>query len=234
MAQPPPTGDFDAAPPMPVAEYAQTVARVNVGYELTLTLTGCLLGALDAPQLKLLVVGAGGGAEIEQFLPSNPGWRLTGVDPSADMLALAEAAVTEAGLGDRVHLVHGMVTDLPAGPHFDAATCLYVLHFLPNDDKLALLRDIAARLRPGAPLLLASGVRPDDGGLRQDLLGAWQQYGELMGMSAERMAQTINRIMDQPMLTEAEYRDLLRSAGFTRVTRYVEVLGGGLTAWVAR
>jgi hypothetical protein len=55
-----------------------------------------------------------------------------------------------------------------------------------------------------------------------------------MGMPAERMAQTINRIVDQPMPTEAEYRDLLRAAGFARVTRYVEVLGGGLTAWVAR
>jgi tRNA (cmo5U34)-methyltransferase len=234
MTQSPPTRDFDAASPMPVAEYAQTVTRVNVGYDLTLTLTGCLLRALDVPQLELLVVGAGGGAEIARFLPSNSGWRLTGVDPSVDMLALAEAAVTGLGLEDRVHLVHGMVADLPAGPHFDAATCLYVLHFLPDDGKLALLRGIAARLRPSAPLLVARGALPDDGGLREDLLGAWQQYWEAMGMPAEQMAQTINQIVHQPMPTEAEYRELLRAAGFACVTRYVEVLGGGLTAWVAR
>lgn len=102
MAESPPSGDFDAAPPIPVADYAQTVARVNVGYDLTLTLTGCLLRALDEPQLELLVVGAGGGAEIARFLPPNPGWRLTGVDPSRDMLALA--AVAGLGLEDRVHL----------------------------------------------------------------------------------------------------------------------------------
>lgn len=234
MAESVPPGDFDAAPPMPVAEYAQTAARVNVGYDLTLTLTGCLLRALAAPRLELLVVGAGGGAEIARFLPPNPGWRLTGVDPSRDMLALAEAAVTELGLGDRVHLVRGTVDDLPTSARFDAATCLYVLHFLPDDAKLDLLRGVAARLRPGAPLLIASGTRPDDGGLRDDLLGAWQQYGELMGMPAEQMAQTIARIMDQPMTTEAEYRELFRAAGFRRVTRYVEVLGGLLPAWVAR
>jgi tRNA (cmo5U34)-methyltransferase len=219
---------------MPVAEYAQTVARVNVGYDLMLTLTGCLLRALDEPQLRLLVVGAGGGAEIERFLPSNPGWRLTGVDPSADMLALADDTVMKLGLGDRVALVRGTVDALPTEARFDAATCLYVLHFLPDDAKLVLVREIAGRLRPDAPLLVVSGVRPDDGGLRDDLLGAWQQYGAAMGMPAERMAQTIARIMGQPMPTEAAYRALFQAAGFRRVARYAEVLGGGLTAWVMR
>lgn len=219
---------------MPVTEYAQTVQRVNVGYDLLFTLTGCLLQGLGQSRLDLLVVGAGGGAEIARFLPSNPGWRLTGVDPSRDMLALAQDVVERLGLRDRVTLVQGTVDDLPADARFDAATCLFVLHFLPDDAKLTLLRGIAARLRSGAPLLAASGARPDDGGLRDDLLGAWQQYGELMGMPPERMAETIAGLTNQPMTPETEYRRLLREAGFERVTRYFEVLGGGLTAWVAR
>ncbi|MFP5372651.1 MAG: class I SAM-dependent methyltransferase, partial [Actinomycetes bacterium] len=181
------SADFDASPPVPVAEYAEVVERVNVGYDLVFTLAGCFLRALHRPTLDLLVVGAGGGAEVARFLPTNPGWRLTGVDPSRDMLDLARATAERLGLGDRATLVAGTVDDLPADAHFDAATCLYVLHFLPDDGKLAVLRGIAARLRPGAPLLVVNGARPDDGGLHDDLLGAWQQYGEAMGMPAERM-----------------------------------------------
>jgi tRNA (cmo5U34)-methyltransferase len=228
------SADFDTAPPMPVTEYAQTVERVNVGYDLMFTLTGCLLRSLSQPRLDLLVVGAGGGAEIERLLPANPGWRLTGVDPSDGMLTLARATTEHLGLEDRVTLVRGMVDELPAEARFDAVTCLNVLHFLPDDGKLATLREIAARLRLGGPLLLANGARPDDGGLRDDLLGAWRQYGEFMGMPAERMAELVARLSSLPMSSEAEYRHLLREAGFTRVARYFEVLGGGLTAWIAR
>lgn len=230
-------GDFDAQPPMPVALYEQMVARVMVGYDLLFTLTGCVLRALAQPNLDLLVVGAGGGAELERFLPDNPDWRLTGVDPSQDMLALAEAKAARLGVSARARLVRGTVAELPDDARFDAATCLLVLHFLPDDGKAALLAGIRAHLRPGAPLLLANGVpvstEPD---LEADLRGAWQQYGELMGMPAEEMAATITRLTaPQPSMATAErYEELLRQAGFTRTVRFFEVLGGGITGWIAR
>ncbi len=226
--------DFDVRPPVPVAEYEQTVRRVNVGYDLLFTLTGCFLRALGRPELDLLVVGAGGGAEIERFLPDNPGWRLTGVDPSRDMLALAAAKADRLGVGERVTLVRGTVDDLPPDARFDAASCLLVLHFLPYADQLALLRETIRRLRPGAALLIASGARPDDGGLRDDVLGAWQQYGERMGMPAEQMASTIGRLSALPLPTDDDYARLFREAGLTRVTRYISVLGGGMSGWLAR
>src|SRR5512146_2919310 len=97
--------DFDTRPPMPVGEYGRTVTQVNVGYDLLFTLTGCFLRAQGRPDLDLLVVGAGGGAEIERFLPQNPGWRFTGVDPSQDMLALAQARADGLGLRERARLV---------------------------------------------------------------------------------------------------------------------------------
>ena len=63
---------------MPLDEYERTVKAVNVGYELFLALTHSALRAMGGSDLRVLVVGAGGGAEIEAFLPSNPGWHLTG------------------------------------------------------------------------------------------------------------------------------------------------------------
>ncbi len=236
MVNMPSQADFDTRPPMPTSEYAQTVAGVNVGYDLVFTLASCFLRALHQPKLNLLVVGAGGGAEIARFLPDNPGWCLVGVDPSRDMLAQAQATVERLGVQERVELVRGTVGDLPAGRRFDAATCLYVLHFLPDDAKLALLREIAARLRPEAPVLAASGARVDDRGLRDDVLGAWQQHGERQGLPAERMAATIQQLMAQQAgaTTAEEYVRLLREAGFPRVAPFLSVMGGGMAAWIAR
>jgi hypothetical protein len=65
MTQPSTQVDFDKNPPMPLTEYEQTVKRVNVGYDLTFLLTECFLRALGKSDLNLLVIGAGGGAEIE-------------------------------------------------------------------------------------------------------------------------------------------------------------------------
>jgi tRNA (cmo5U34)-methyltransferase len=152
------------------------------------------------------------------------------------LLALAQATVERLGMQERVELVPGTIDDLPAKRQFDAAICLYVLHFLPDDAKLALLQGIAARLRPQAPLLVASGARVDDGGLRDDLLGAWQQHGELMGLPAERMAAIIQQVMarQEGATPEEDYVRLLCQAGFQRVASFLSIMNGGMGAWIAR
>jgi tRNA (cmo5U34)-methyltransferase len=232
-----PAVDFDTRPPMPVSEYEQTVRRVNVGYDLLFTLTHSFLRALHRPNLELLVVGAGGGAEIESLLSANPDWRLTGVDPSADMLALARAKAEHLGVLDRVTLVRGTVDELPDDGRFDAAVCLFVLHFLPDEAKLATLRGIHRRLRPRAPLLVACGARiVEDAGLRDDYLGAWQQFGELMGMPADRMTAIIEKLLPQQASSspEEDYVRLMHEAGFEQVGSVLRVMGGGMAAWLAR
>jgi tRNA (cmo5U34)-methyltransferase len=197
--------DFDRRPPIPVTEYEQTVKGVNVGYELLFTLVECFLRAQGRPDLHVLVVGAGGGAEIEHFLPANPGWRLTGVDPSQDMLALAQTRAEHLSVAGRVTLIHGTVQDLPTDDRYDAATCLFVLHFLPDEAKLALLRAVAGRRQSGAPVLVASGARVHaDDALRKDFIGAWQQYGEMAGMPADRMSAIIQELIGQQVRATVE------------------------------
>jgi len=232
-----PAVDFDTRPPVPVNEYDQTVRRVNVGYDLLFTLTHSFLRALGRPNLELLVVGAGGGAEIQSFLPNNPDWRLTGVDPSAEMLAIARTKAEHLLVLDRVTLLRGTVDELPSDPRFDAAVCLFVLHFLPDEGKLATLRGIHRRLRPRAPLLVACGARVvEDVSLRDDYLGAWQQFGQLMGMPAERMTALIEQLLPQQASSspEQEYVRLMHQAGFEQVGSVLRVMGGGMAAWLAR
>ena len=226
-------GDFDANPPMPVSEYERTVSSINVGYEFVFTLTTCILEALCPPDLKLLVVGAGGGAEVEQFLPQNPGWHLTGVDPSGDMLALAQAKAEYCGVATRTTLTRGGVDSLPSQEKFGAATCIFVLHFLPDEGKLALLREIRTRLQGDGPLLVVTGARPDDG-FNDDLLNVWQRYAEMRGMAPERVSAIISQLVTQPMTEQEKYVQLLTEAGFPRITKYFSVLGGAISAWLAR
>lgn len=238
MTDAPQPAHFDAQPPMPVSEYEQTVKRVSVGYDLVFTLTASFLRSLRQPNLNLLVVGVGGGTEIERFLPDNPGWRLTGVDPSRDMLALAQAKVDRLGVGARVTLVQGTVDDLPSDDNsrFDAATCMFVLHFLPDERKFSLLEGVTRRLHPNVPLVVVSGTRHSGtAGADDDLRATWQQYGEMMGMPAERMASTIERLVAQTSAaaTEERYEHLLREAGFQRVTRFYSALRS-TTGWIAR
>jgi tRNA (cmo5U34)-methyltransferase len=226
---------------VPAHLYAQTVIGVNIGYALNFTLASCFLRALHQPQLDLLVIGAGGGKEIEQFLPDNPGWRLTGVDPSSPMLDVAQETALHLGVQDRATLVQGTVDDLSPGGRFDAATCMYVLHFLPTDAKRTLLRGIAARLKPHAPLFLVTGVRGEGSELGDDLEAAWQQHGELFGLPAVQMAGIIRQITEQASSatspTADGYVEMLRDAGFPHVAPVHSVAcghHGSLVAWIAR
>lgn len=225
--------NFDTRPPMPVSEYETTVRQVNVGYDLGFMLTHCLLRSLGRKDLNLLVVGAGGGAEIERFLPQDAGWRLTGVDPSADMLALARSKAEGLGVTDRVDLLQGRVEDLPEEPRFDAAVCIFVLHFLSDPEKISLLRAVKQRLVSGGPALLVTAGARDDDGLTDDFLGAWQRYGEYMGLPAERMASTIQHLSSMPRTAASEYERMIREAGFAQVASFLSVLGS-VTGWIAR
>jgi tRNA (cmo5U34)-methyltransferase len=153
------SANFDVRPPGAVADYDTTAQRVNPGYALAFELAAALLRAHCPADAELLVVGAGGGAEVRAFGAAAPGWRLTGVDPSANMLALARAKAEAAGLAGRVRLVQGTVDDLAPAARFHAATAMYVLMHLPDDGaKLRLLQGVARRLQPGAPLLLVDSA----------------------------------------------------------------------------
>ena len=85
-----------------------------------------------------------------------------------------------------------------------------------------------------APFLVVTGARPDDGGLNDDVLRVWQQYGEMKGMPPERVSAIISQLVSQPMTDQEKYVQLLTEAGFRRITKYFSVLGGGISAWLAR
>lgn len=101
---------------------------------------------------RILIAGAGTGAEARHLAAIHPGWRFTLADPSEAMLGVARRHAEAEGFVDRCEFHPGYVSSLPVEAH-DAATSLLVSQFLTDGAaRQAFFEDIAARLRPGAVL----------------------------------------------------------------------------------
>ncbi|CCG08871.1 class I SAM-dependent methyltransferase [Pararhodospirillum photometricum] len=206
------------------------MARALPGYGLVHDIAATVLGSLLGPKARVLVVGAGTGTDILRLGGVHPGWRFVGVDPAADMLAVApERFAAHPGLAERVQLVEGSVAALdPNAPLFDAALCLLVTHFLPDtpQGKAALLRETARRLRPQAPLLLADFSAPYDGLPAPALLETawvhWQRERDLSEEAIERGLAYAQRAIAP--VTPARLAALLAETGFGPPQRVMQAL----------
>lgn len=231
MSLPASAAKFD---PARAAEYAEQSRIALAGYDACHELAACMLAStIGRPDAQLLVAGAGGtGQEILVAAALEPGWRFTATDPSATMLALARGHVEAAGYGARTRFVEAEVDALPDTAGFDGATLIGVLHHLPGDDaKAALLRAIARRLKPGAPLVVAGNYRHYAAHPR--LLDAWRQRWRMKGATPDIVDAKLAKILqgaDPPETEDAVHR-LLHDAGFDAPLRFFASLFWG--AWIA-
>src|SRR5689334_22891485 len=132
--------------------YDHRIEQMIPGYTLMHKLTEVYLSGELPEQARVLMVGAGTGAEVVECGSKHPGWMITAVDPSSEMIKLGRQKADAAGLSDRVQWQDTSLKKLPYSEPFDAATLLLVIHFLPDDGgKAAILEHIAERLKPGAP-----------------------------------------------------------------------------------
>jgi tRNA (cmo5U34)-methyltransferase len=192
------------------------------GYRTLHDLVAALLSTRLAAEARVLVVGAGTGMELATLGAAVPGWRLTGVDPSAAMLDRARRRIRDAGLAPRVDLHHGTIDHLPAAVAFDAATLLLVLHFMHDDGaKLALLRSVAERLVPGAPLLLADlHGEPGTPGF-EALFRAWGGSMRATGAPDDEIAGGLQAARESVVfVSEARLAELSMEAGFGPPVRF--------------
>ncbi len=217
-------------------EYAVQSRIALAGYDACHELAACLLSAsLGAGSTaRVLVAGAGGTAqEIISAGRLEPNWRFTSVDPSPPMLSLARAAIEAAGLSERTDFFPGLIEDCPETPTFDAATLIGVLHHLPTlEAKELILADLAARLKPGAPLILACNRGAYAS--RPLFLSAWGRRWRLAGESEEAVEARLGKILEgaEPPPSDAAVAALLQGAGFVEPELFFSSLFWG--AWIAR
>lgn len=212
-----------------VARYAEGPKRNVPGYGGLLPMTRILLEERVPQDGRVLVVGAGGGLEMEDLALANPAWTFDGIDPSAPMLELA--ALRLHALMPRMALHEGYVQDAPPGP-FDGATCLLTFHFVPHDQRLPMAREIHRRLKPGAPFVCAHLSVEDGAGPRDAWMSRYAAFLVASGSEPRQAAATREKVEKElAILTPAQDEAILREAGFSDVGLFYA--GFTFRGWIA-
>ncbi len=173
---------------------------------------------IETDPKELLVVGCGTGNEILRFARSQVEWRITGIDPSPDMIVQAREKLKDC---DKVELIEGLITDLSADKKYNAATLLLVLHFIEdNGNKQQMLKAIANRLVAGAKLVML-----DMTGDKQQIRDNLQVLKLLLpeGVDKQEISERLNRI-ENKFFTVSEERlsELLQEAEFEKPLRFFQ------------
>jgi SAM-dependent methyltransferase len=146
----------------------------------------------------VLDLGSGAGADVLiSARRVGPGGKAIGLDMTDEMLSLARANATAAGV-DNVEFLKGFLEDMPLA---DASVDVVISNCVINlsGDKPTVIREAARVLRPGGRLAISDVIADPgmDAGTRSDM-AAWT--GCVAGA-----------------LTETEFRAGLRDAGFEEI-----------------
>jgi len=207
-------------------------ARFVPGYGTILQMSTQLIAEHVGGPGLVLVLGAGGGLELEAFAARMPGWTYLAVDPDRTMLEAARERARGCGAAERISWVEGRIFDAPPA-RCDAATCLLTLHFIVGEQaKLETLRALRARLRPGAPFVLVDLCMDRDAqdyGLQLD---RYERFALDSGADPELAVSTRARVRDViDTLPPLREQALLGEAGFGDIDLFYA--GLSWRGWVA-
>jgi demethylmenaquinone methyltransferase/2-methoxy-6-polyprenyl-1,4-benzoquinol methylase len=111
---------------------------------------------------RVLDLATGTGDLAVDIARMHPGATVIGLDPSREMLAIAQRKLAGRGLADRVTLVRGDAQCLPyRSCEMDAATIAFGIRNVP--DRLAALREMARVVRPGGRIAVLELGEPRRG-----------------------------------------------------------------------
>lgn len=165
---------------------------------------------------RILVAGAGTGAEARMLAKHFPGWHFTLADPAEAMLDVAQRHAVAEGFASRCTFHAGYVSSLPPDQH-DGATSLLVSHFLIEADaRQAFYEDIAARLKPGGQLFSLDLCAEDDAPSFPGIMGLWLALLRHGGVPEDRITnyrQSYGR--DFSTHGVAQLEKMIEAAGFT-------------------
>jgi tRNA (cmo5U34)-methyltransferase len=204
--------------PEVVARYAEGPRRNVPGFEAMQRMTRLLIAERARQDARVLVLGAGGGLELKVFAEAHPGWTFDGVDPSADMLALASSTLGPHASRAQLHL--GTIAAAPEGP-FDAGCCLLTFHFIAIEERRRTLAEVRRRLEPGAPFVVAHLSIPGEQVERALWLSRYAAFLTSSGVEPDKAARGRDAVEAHThILTPEQDETLLREAGFSHVSLF--------------
>jgi ubiquinone/menaquinone biosynthesis C-methylase UbiE len=191
---------FDRSAP----DYDEILARNRTGAER-------LVSAMPpGDYARVLDVGCGTGFVTEALVARFGPRSVTGVDPSAGMLAVFREKLE--GLGADVELIQAGVHEMPVPDGaFDAVLSGMAFHWFP--DKPAAIAAMARRLRPGGVLaVLASGRGTDEEfrrileAVRPPVPAAWTEVFDRIHRDAHDLEEYMRRAGLEPLDVWEEHR----------------------------
>ncbi len=209
--------------------YAEGPPRQVPGYSSLHSMVSLLLAERTPPDGRVLILGAGGGQELKALAEAHSRWSFEGVDPSPDMLRLAQQVT--APHAARMRFQQGYIDSASDGP-FDAATSILVFHFIPHDQRLETLKQVRRRLRTGAPFVLVHLSFPQTEPDRSIWIARHIAFGLSNGLdatNAERARQAISGGLT--ISSPEEDVEMLRRARFPNASLFYA--GLSIRGWVA-
>jgi len=169
------------------AFYDQGNARLAPTSGALYFLIRAVLSELPA-SARILCVGVGTGLELLHLAKEFPHWQFTAMETAPPMLELCRQRVEENGITSRVTFHEGYIDSLPDVDSFDAATCLFVSHFLSQaEDLRQFLTQIALRLRPNGYFIDAALACNQSSAQYKNLLETWLRMLKSFGMPVEQI-----------------------------------------------
>lgn len=192
-------------------EMQRTVPGLDGMYRLV----HALIAGCDDKTSGVLIVGAGGGRELEELAKGRFEGRITALDRSARNLDLARAVDSDHGSSLGVRFLVGTVDDIPQGERFKIVTSLLVMHHLRDDGaKLAYLKGLRDRLAPDGHLIHADVCLDEIDDFKR-LVPIYLAHADIYGVSAEATHLELDAIPQLPVISGTRTRALFSEAGLT-------------------
>lgn len=158
---------------------------------------------------RILELAVGAGIGLVRMANHYPDATFVGVDGDAYSLERTQHRLKEAGLDDRVELVHSTFEDFTRGDEFDVALINISMHECRDLHRVAT--NVAASLRPGGTFVISDFPFPAD----DDTEALRSPAGRVMSG-----IQFFEALIDDQLLPTQAFVDLLDAAGFADVSSF--------------
>ena len=200
------------------ASYHNSPFTFMPGYEDVQRMAMVLLREKVSDQVRILVHGAGTGAEMAFFAEHNSDWQLHGIDPSSAMLVQAQQNLQS--FAPRTKLQCGYIDEVDAFD-FVGATSLLTMHFLEPEQRLHNLQSIVRRLVPGAPLIVVHCSATENEIERQKVFDQHASFRRSHGVAEALVAQGREDLENLlHILSPEQDMALMKKAGLNHVSEF--------------